>query len=172
MKEIKMRAIEPEDLDILYHIENDKELWNVSTSNVPYSRYILHDYVANCKNDIYTDRQVRMMVENDKGDVIGVVDLVNFDPANQRAEVGIIVLNEFRRQGYGSAILTNLADYAQHILHLHQLYAYIDSENQASLRLFEKAGYRVSANIAEWLYDGEKYRDAVLIQYVFLKKCD
>ena len=71
MKQIKLRAIEPEDLDLLYRIENDVELWNVGTSNVPYSRYLLHDYVANAKNDIYTDRQVRMMVENSYGKIVG-----------------------------------------------------------------------------------------------------
>ena len=172
MKHITMRAIEPEDLDLLYRIENDVELWNVSTSNVPYSRYLLHDYVASCQNDIYTDRQVRMMVENDEHQVVGVADLVSFDPANQRAEVGLIVLNEYRRQGYGSAILASLADYAQRILHLRQLYAYVDCENEASLSLFQKGGYTVSTKLTDWLYDGAKYRDAMLIQYVFLKKCD
>ena len=105
MKKINFRAIEPEDLDLLYRIENDVELWNVGTSNVPYSRYLLHDYVANCKNDIYTDRQVRMIVENADEKVIGIVDLVNFDPSNCRAEVGLIVLNDYRNQGYGTAIL-------------------------------------------------------------------
>ena len=60
---IRLRAIEPEDLDLLYRIENDVKLWNIGTTNVPYSRYILHDYVANASDDIYTDRQVRMMVE-------------------------------------------------------------------------------------------------------------
>ena len=64
MPQVKLRAIEPEDLDLLYRIENDVKLWNVGTSNVPYSRYTLHDYVANASDDIYTDRQVRMMVEN------------------------------------------------------------------------------------------------------------
>jgi diamine N-acetyltransferase len=172
MKQIKLRAIEPEDLDLLYHIENDVELWNVGTSNVPYSRYLLHDYVASAKNDIYTDRQVRMMVENQAGEVVGVADLVNFDPANRRAEVGLIVLDSYRLQGYGIAILHALADYAQRILHLHQLYAYVDCENKASLSLFEKAGYQIGAKIGDWLFDGAKYRDSVLIQYVFRKKCD
>ena len=167
MKQITLRAIEPEDLDLLYRIENDKEMWNVSTSNVPYSRYLLHDYVASCKNDIYTDRQVRMMVENSEGEVVGVADLVNFDPANCRAEVGLIVLNRYRQQGYGAAILESLADYARRILHLHQLYAYVDGLNVASLRLFEKAGYQVCAKIPDWLFDGAKYRDSVLLQYVF-----
>ena len=167
MKQIKLRAIEPEDLDLLYHIENDVELWNVSTSIVPYSRYLLHDYVANAKNDIYTDRQVRMMVENEEGNVIGVVDLVSFDPANRRAEVGIIIMNDYRRQGYGAAVIDAIKDYALRILHLHQLYAYVDCDNNASMGLFEKTGFCESAKIKDWLFDGVKYHDSVLFLYRF-----
>ena len=167
MKQIKLRAIEPEDLDLLYRIENDVELWNVGNSNVPYSRYLLHDYVANCKNDIYSDRQVRMMVENSEGRIVGVVDLVCFDPANCRAEVGLIILNAYRRKGYGSAVLKQIINYSQKILHLHQLYAYIDNQNSASLQLFQKAGFNITTKIKDWLYDGVNYRDSVLVQYVF-----
>ena len=167
MKQIKLRAIEPEDLDLLYRIENDVELWNVGTTNVPYSRYLLHDYVANAKNDIYTDRQVRMMVENSDGKIVGVVDLVSFDPANCRAEVGLIILNSYRRQGYGTAVLAQISDYALRILHLHQLYAYIDIDNVSSLKLFQKAGFVVASEIKEWLYDGVNFRDSLLVQYVF-----
>ena len=50
--EVKLRAMEPEDLDLLYSIENDMVLWNVGTTNVPYSRYVLHDYIANSSCDI------------------------------------------------------------------------------------------------------------------------
>ena len=172
MKQIKLRAIEPEDLDLLYRIENDMELWNVGTTNVPYSRYLLHDYVANAKNDIYTDRQVRMMVENSEGQIVGVVDLVSFDPANCRAEIGLIILNSFRHQGYGTAVLNQILDYALRILHLHQLYAYIDIDNYSSLQLFKKAGFVVMSEIKDWLYDGVKFHDSMLVQYVFQKKCD
>lgn len=172
MKQIKLRAIEPEDLDLLYRIENDMELWNVGTTNVPYSRYLLHDYVANAKNDIYTDRQVRMMVENSEGQIVGVVDLVSFDPANCRAEIGLIILNSFRHQGYGASVLNQILDYALRILHLHQLYAYIDIDNYSSLQLFKKAGFVVVSEIKDWLYDGVKFHDSMLVQYVFQKKCD
>ena len=167
MKQINFRAIEPEDLDLLYRIENDVELWNVGTSNVPYSRYLLHDYVANCKNDIYTDRQVRMIVENADEKVIGIVDLVNFDPSNCRAEVGLIVLNAYRNQGYGTAILKKIVDYSLKRLHLHQLYAYVDVNNSISLQLFRKAGFKRETLIKDWLYDGANYSDSVLFQYVF-----
>ena len=62
--EVRLRAMEPEDLDMLYHIENDRSLWNISATNVPYSRYALHNYIADAKNDIYIDGQLRMMIEN------------------------------------------------------------------------------------------------------------
>ena len=107
---IHLRAIEPEDLDLLYRIENDVKLWNVGATNVPYSRYTLHDYVANSSDDIYADRQVRMMVENEQHQVVGIADVVNFDPSNCRAEVGLIILNDFRRQGFGSSTLEAVAD--------------------------------------------------------------
>jgi len=163
---ITLRAIEPEDLDLLYRIENDVRLWNVGTSNVPYSRYVLHDYVAHATNDIYADRQVRMMIDNELGQTVGIVDLVNFDPANRRAELGLVILNDYRRQGYAMATLEQIHDYAIRILHLHQLYVYIDECNEASLSLFRKVGYTASGHIPDWLFDGEHYHDALLFQHV------
>ena len=164
---IKLRAIEPEDLDLLYRIENDRELWNVGTTNVPYSRYALHDYVAHASDDIYMDRQVRMIIENNESKIIGIVDLVNFDPGNRRAEVGLIVLDAFRRRGYGRSILSQIADYALNVLHLHQLFAYIDLRNEASYHLFKVMGYKESVRIKDWLYDGREYHDAVMMQLLF-----
>ena len=163
---ITLRAIEPEDLDLLYRIENDVRLWNVGTSNVPYSRYVLHDYVAHVTNDIYADRQVRMMIENEEGKAVGIADLVNFDPANRRAELGLIILNDFRRQGYAMATLEQIHDYVRRIRHLHQIYVYIDERNEASLSLFRKVDYIESAHIHDWLFDGEQYHDALLFQHV------
>ena len=87
MKQVHLRAIEPEDLDMLYRVENDVKLWNVGITNVPYSRYALHDYVANASGDIYTDHQVRLIVENGHKQVVGIADIVDFDPGNRRAEI-------------------------------------------------------------------------------------
>lgn len=167
LPQVKLRAIEPEDLDLLYRIENDRKLWNIGTSNVPYSRYALHDYVAHASSDIYTDRQVRMIIETTEGENVGIVDLVDFDPSNRRAEVGLIILDAFRRLGYGRSTLTKIADYALDVLHLHQLIAYVDLRNEASLHLFKTMGYQESVRIKDWLYDGRDYHDAVMMQLVF-----
>ena len=68
---VRFRAIEPEDLDVLYKIENDTSLWNVGVTNVPYSKYMLHEYIAGSSGDIYADKQVRMIISNDAGDIVG-----------------------------------------------------------------------------------------------------
>lgn len=168
--EILLRALEPEDLDLLYEIENDRSLWNVGVSNVPYSRFVLHDYIARAVGDIYTDRQVRLIIENSRRQAVGLVDLINFDASHRRAELGIVICREHRRQGYATAALSEIADYACRILHLHQLYALIATDNVACLKLFQKYGYLHSAELKEWLFDGEKYHDVAVLQTFFEKK--
>ena len=161
-----LRAIEPEDLDLLYRIENDVKLWNVGTSNVPYSRYTLHDYIANASGDIYVDKQVRMMVENELRQVVGIVDIVNFDPSNRRAELGLVIEEPFRHQGYGLSCIREIAAYALNVLHLHQLFAFIDARNEPSLQLFRELGCIETSRLKDWLFDGVDYHEAVVMQMV------
>ena len=163
---VRLRALEPEDLDMLYAMENDHEVWNVGENNVPYSRYVLHDYIANATADIYADRQVRMMVENVDGECVGLVDLVNFSPAHCRAEVSIVSRRDMRRRGYPAAAVSHVTAYALRTLHLHQLYAVVAVDNAASLRLFDTLGFKPSSQLKDWIYDGKSYRDAVVMQRI------
>lgn len=162
---VRLRAIEPEDLDTLYTVENDTETWGVGVTNVPYSRYILHDYIASNSGDIYTDRQVRLMMENEAGETVGIIDITNFDPQHRRAEIGVIVKREYRRKGYATAALTETMRYSLNILHLHQLFAVIGKENVASLELFQKMGFEHKSELSDWFFDGKKYSDAILFQF-------
>lgn len=164
---VALRAMEPEDLDTLYNIENDFELWNVGSTNVPYSRYALHEYIANASGDIYTDRQVRLMITGSRGETIGIIDLVNFNPQHQRAEVGIVIQKLYRDQGYGRAAMHRLIDYAHSVLHIHQLYALISVDNASCIKLFEHLGFQKGVELRDWLYDGDVYHDAVVMQTFF-----
>lgn len=166
---VRLRAMEPEDLDLLYRIENDQALWAVGSTNVPYSRYALHDYMANASGDIYADHQVRLMVENAQGQVVGIADVVNFDAKNRRAELGLVVEKPYRRQGYAQQAVERLVDYSLGVLHLHQLYVCIAADNDASIALFRKFGFNTLATLPDWLYDGRCYHDAFLMQLILDK---
>lgn len=165
-RQIFLRAMEPEDLELLYRIENDVHLWNVGATNVPYSRYALHDYIARTQNDIYADRQLRMMIENENHEVVGIIDLVNFEPRHLRVELGVVIINKYRGRGYGSLAVERVIKYARDVLHLHQLYVFIGCNNQESLALFSSIGFKKTAQLQDWLYLDGSYFDAVLMQYL------
>ena len=161
---VNLRAMEPEDLEMLYRIENMPDVWGVSNTNVPYSRYVLHEYIARASNDIYADGQVRFVIEDERADVVGLIDVVNFDPQHRRAELSVVVRRDCRRRGYASAAVSRVKDYALRVLHLHQLYAIVASGNGASMRLFGSMGFQSAGVLADWLYDGVDYSDACLMQ--------
>ena len=160
-----LRAMEPEDLDTLYKIENNQELWAVSATNVPYSRFALHEYVETNTNDIYADKQVRLMIDNDAGETVGIIDLMNFSPQHSRAEVGIVIMKPHRQKVYATAAMEKLVAYARQTLHLHQLFLVTECDNESCLLLFEKLGFEKTALLKQWLQQKEcVYKEACLMQ--------
>ena len=163
---IRLRAMEPEDLDLLYHVENDPDVWDVGITNVPYSRYLLHDYVSSTTGDIYADRQLRLIIEltGDAPTAIGIADIINFDPRHRRAELGIVIAKPFRHLGHAAATIAALVRYGRQVLHLHQLYVVIAVTNTPVVTLFLNAGFAETARLHHWLYDGTNYYDALVLQ--------
>ncbi len=99
---VLLRPLEPEDLELLYTIENDATLWDVCDDTTPYSRYALRQYIANQPQDLHQCRELRLIiVERQTVAPIGIVDLVNYSPKNQRAEISIALLRHKRGKGYG-----------------------------------------------------------------------
>src|SRR3712207_4629770 len=167
--QVRLRAMEPEDLEFLYGIENDMELWDIGITNVPYSRYSLYNYISECKNDIYVDRQLRLIVTSEEGDCVGIADLVNFDPKHLRAELGIVIKKKYRGKGYGKAAVKALLRYAHEVIHLHQVYVVLGVANQLSISLFTKLGFVDSGILKDWLYSDDDWHAAKLLQFFYKK---
>lgn len=160
-----LRALEPQDLDLLYTIENQQEMWDVCDTNVPYSRFDLDQYLLNQQHDIYADKQLRLVACNDEGKAVGLIDLFNFSPAHQRAELGVAILRSEQGRGYATEALRLLNDYARSVLHLHQLYCIVPEDHAASLAMLRHAGFVPQTTLPDWLLTAEGYKDAVLLMY-------
>ncbi len=161
---IRLRAPEPEDIEVMMHYENDTEVWQMSNTTGPYSRYQLKQYIEQTENDLFADRQLRLMVEDCEGRVVGVVDVCTFDPLHNRAEVGILVDKSCRQKGVGKAALAMLEEHLFGRLGIHQLYAYIGVDNEPCRRLFASLGYKESGVLRDWMRIGNSYTDVLLVQ--------
>ncbi|WP_236943162.1 GNAT family N-acetyltransferase [Hymenobacter sp. PAMC 26628] len=166
---VRLRALEPDDLEFLYALENDAAVWAVSDTLAPVSRYALREYLAHATADFHEARQLRLVVEPGAGGpAVGVVDLFGFEPLHQRAGVGIIILATARRRGYARHTLALLVAHARDVLRLHQLYCTVAAANRASLRLFQAAGFRRVGTRRAWLRGPApgQWSDAVEFQLV------
>lgn len=166
-KELYLRALEPEDLDLLYQVENDPSIWWIGGQKGPFSKFMLRHYLANTTGDIYTDRQLRLVAAMKHNHIpVGIVDLTEFSPTHHRAEVGILVLPDFRGQGLSSDMLQLLEEYANEHLFLHQLYAYTPVCHDSSVALFRRAGYQEEHLLKDWICLKEGFCDAFLFQKI------
>ncbi|MCA0133050.1 GNAT family N-acetyltransferase [Winogradskyella alexanderae] len=165
---IFLRALEPEDLEFVHSIENDINFWELSDTKQPYSRFIIKEYLKNATQDIFEAKQLRLAIcDNRNSEVIGLIDLYDFNPIHKRAGLGILIKEESNRgKGVGKEALNLLLDYAFKILNLHQVYASISEMNEASLNLFQKTGFKKIGLKKDWTYDGKTYRNEFILQRI------
>lgn len=166
-----LRPLEPEDLELLYTIENDPSLWETSNTDAPYSRFALKNYIASSAS-IHECGQLRQIIDlsnssNEPSQPVGMIDLTNYSALNARAEVGITLLKAHRGKGLGSQALQLLEMFAVQRLRIHTLYASISPNNKASLNLFIGNGYKQVATLPEWQYSQGKYHDMALFMKFF-----
>ena len=165
---IYLRALEPEDLEFIYNIENDESIWEISHTQTPYSRFLIKQYLENAHQDIYEAKQLRLVIcEKETQNTLGFIDLFDFDPKNLRTGIGILLQNpESRQKGFGSEALELVIAYAFTHLQLHQLYANISTENEVSLALFAKFGFETIGIKKQWNKVGNSYKDEWLVQLI------
>ena len=165
---VTLRAVEHGDIDTILCWENDTSLWYAGATVAPYSRKMLEDYVDNYTADVYTARQLRMMiVRNSDNKTVGMVDLYDFDPHNRRAAIGILVDPEARRDKIGTHAITLLSDYARRMLGVHQLWATTAIDNVAALNMFKGCGFSICGRLRSWLRRGNAYQDIYVLQQLY-----
>jgi diamine N-acetyltransferase len=167
-KDVNLRAVEPEDLELLYTWENDNRYWIISNTVSPFSKYTLKRYIENSHKNIYVTGQLRLMIDHLKsGITIGTIDIFDFDPFHKRAGLGILIADEsFRRKGYASMAIACLIDYCFSSLQLHQLFCNILSNNQESMELFRKHGFKEIGVKKDWIKTAEGFIDEHMFQLV------
>ena len=165
---IYIRALEPNDLEFVYAMENDESIWEVSNTQTPYSRFLVKQYLENAQQDIYEAKQLRLAICQDQDfPALGLIDLFDFDPKNNRAGIGIVIQgNANRKQNIGSEALELLIRYSFQHLNLHQLYANIGTENRASIALFTKFGFQKIGTKKDWTLVNGVYIDEAVFQLI------
>lgn len=191
--EVRLRALEPEDVDRLYIWENDRDMWPFGGTSAPLSRHQLWEYATNYDANPFAAGQLRLIIEhatapdnaipqssqssqytqssqnsqNSQSSLIpcGIIDLYDIDPVNSRAMVGIMVAPQWRSRGIATRALELVGEYCRDILGLATIASEVASDNLPSIRLFGgKAGYRQVGERPSWYRRRERFVSALLFQ--------
>lgn len=164
-EKIRLRALEPADLEFLYRWENDAENWPVTNTFIPFSKDTLKQYISAVK-DIYADKQFRFVIESIAGNKpVGLIDLFEFDPFHLRAGIGILIAEpEDREKGYASESLKLAARYAKESLGLKMLFCNVTERNEKSLHLFQKNGFVVCGTKLKWFRKNDHWENELMLQ--------
>lgn len=155
----RLRALEPQDVDLLYVWENDVEVWRVSGTIAPLSYERIARFVEEQSYDLNTTRQMRLIVEVE-GRAVGSVDIFDFEPQHQRFGLGVLIYaQDDRRCGYARAAIGAVVEYARDVLGLRQVWAMIAVDNTPSVALFESLGFVRCAHRRDWLRRGREFVD-------------
>ncbi len=166
-KHISLRALEPEDLEFLYQIENNETFWEVSHTVAPFSKYVLKKYLENANLDLFQARQLRLIIEKKQTqDQIGLIDLFDYDPQHRRAGIGILIHPDFQQKGFASESLSIIIKYAFTLLNLHQLYANVTSDNRNSITLFSRNNFKKIGVKKDWIFSKGSFKDEILFQLI------
>ncbi|MCD6332387.1 MAG: GNAT family N-acetyltransferase [Bacteroidales bacterium] len=166
---VALRALEPEDEELLFRWENNPSVWRVSHTLTPISRHQIKEYLAHIHLDIFQTRQLRLVITHTDNDQqpIGLIDLFDYDPFHQRAGVGILIAeNKNRHRGFASEALELLVNYAFTSLMLYQLYASMTVDNPVSLQLFEKTGFKLIGTRKGWIRTFDGWMDEWYLQLI------
>lgn len=163
---VNLRALEPEDLEFIHTIENDESIWEISNTITPFSKYVIKNYLENAFKDIFEVKQLRLVIATKNDVAVGLIDVFDFDFKNRRAGVGILLKNEYRKQGFASEALKLLINYCFTHLQMHQLYCNITVNNTASIKLFQEQGFELIGVKKDWILTSKGYTDEHLYQLI------
>ena len=167
---ITLRCAEPEDAGQIFLWENDRDIWRVSGTHVPYTRFQIEQFLLG-NNDLASQKQLRLMIDlNESGKSIGCIDIFDYDSFNGRAGLGILIDKAFRQQGYAKAALALCVEYLFHDVMLHQVYCSIDELNTESQQLFVGQGFVLCGRRKDWLMTSEGYLDVFEYQLINQQK--
>ena len=164
-EKIRLRAIEPNDLEQLYVWENNSDIWMVGNARQPYSKFVLKQYIINSGQDIYENKQLRLMlVDKGTNKTVGTVDLFDFDMHNSRIALGLFVDKGHQGKGYAKSALHLVEDYVFNFLQIQQLYCHIAETNTVSRKMFENEGYESNGIPKNWIKTLDGYDNIIVFQ--------
>ncbi len=96
-----------------------------------------------------------MMIHNDQGKLIGMAQIKNFERYVKKCEISYFIDEEFTNQGHATKAIKELVQYIFSKMDIEKIYCRIDPDNKPSIRVAEKAGFKMEGRLRNEFKTGD-----------------
>jgi len=144
-KLVRLRALEESDIDEILRFHNTLELRRFIGPPLGRSRKYMEDWLRKVTaHDPWRDGQLYLAIEDKKtSEFLGIASIADVMFPHNRAEVGISIHNPKNRgKGFGTDALLVLLGIGFNILGLNSIYLDTMEDNERSIHIYEKIGFK------------------------------
>jgi RimJ/RimL family protein N-acetyltransferase len=109
-----------------------------------------------------------VLIEKESQKIIGDLGIHFWDKENKQVEIGCTLNKNYQKKGFAIESLKRVIDYLFNELNKHRIITSIAPENEDSIRLVERIGFRKEAHFVESIFVNEKWVDDLV--YSLLEK--
>lgn len=109
-----------------------------------------------------------VIVEKLSNRIIGDLGVHFYDSENRQVEIGCTLNKEFQHKGFATESVKRVIDFLFSDLHKHRIVTSIDPDNESSIRLVERLGFRKEAHFVESLFLNGRWVDDII--YALLER--
>jgi RimJ/RimL family protein N-acetyltransferase len=162
---IRLRAIEPADLERFVEWFNDPEVTHHLMRFLPMSMQAEQEWFERLQKQEEESRPLALDAkEGDRWVHIGACGLHGIDWRVRRAELGIAIGDKrYWNRGFGSDAVRTLLRHGFATLNLHRVYLYVFEDNERALKIYQRQGFQEEGRLRDHSYRKGSYRDMIVM---------
>lgn len=158
-----LRTVEEEDLEFMTENINHPDVRSSLRSHLPVNKIQERKFLE----DISENTDELHLLIWDVNDRIGITSLFDIDHRLAKAEIGLWIIPDFWKKGYGTEASKLMVEYGFKELNLHKVIARTLEDNDASQKIWEKLGFEKEGVSRDEAFIDGKYID--MIRYSILE---
>ncbi|RLT27997.1 MAG: N-acetyltransferase [Chloroflexi bacterium] len=149
---VRLRALEPTDVEAIWSWHQDHELHVLDGWLYPASRGQIAEWLHGVGEPGFRDASFG--IETEQGTLIGYVRLKRGSAEHRSADFGIAIAREHWDQGYGTDATRTMVRFGFEEMGLHRIELDVSVENPRAQHVYEQCGFRVEgvAREARWRF--------------------
>ena len=160
---VRLRAVEPADLERVYTWINDREVTRYLTARYPMSHVDEERWIQKASTSTF-GLGVTLAIETKAGDHIGNIDLHRSHPEDRKCGLGIMLGDKERwSQGFGTDAMVTLLRFAFHEMNLHRVWLTVHQDNDRAMACYRKCGFVEEARQRQDIYTQGRYLDLIFM---------